>query len=91
MKKTIKKRIDLEQIRTDTPGLDERVHMLACGAAPSPDPVLRAMTDHLALEASIGGYEAAAAQSEGLDSVYGEVAALAAEQRHDRTVEKAGS
>lgn len=68
--------IDIDRVRADTPGLDERIHLLACGASPSPGPVLQAITDHLALEATIGGYEAAALESESLDGVYSEVASL---------------
>lgn len=68
--------IDLDKVRKETPGLSERIHLLASGASPSPAPVLQAISYHLNLEAEIGGYEAAAAQSEQLDGVYGEVAAL---------------
>jgi len=68
--------MDFKRIRADTPGLDDRIHLLACGDAPSPIPVQNAITNHLALEASMGGYEAADAQSVGLDGVYSEVAAL---------------
>lgn len=68
--------IDIDQVRADTPGLEKRIHLLACGDAPSPAPVINAITEHLALESAMGGYEAAADQSEYLDGVYGEVAAL---------------
>lgn len=68
--------IDHERVRRDTPGLSERVHLLASGASPSPKPVLQAISHHLDLEAELGGYEAAEAQSRQLDGVYGEVAAL---------------
>lgn len=66
--------IDIEKIRADTPGLSERTHLLACGAAPSPVSVLEAITNHLSLEARIGGYEAAASESDCLDGVYDDVA-----------------
>jgi cysteine desulfurase/selenocysteine lyase len=68
--------IDIDRVRADTPGLEKRIHLLACGAAPSPVPVLKAITDHLALEATIGGYEAATAQSVCLEGVYDQVASL---------------
>lgn len=76
MKTAIDSTIDIDRIRADTPGLDGRVHLLACGSSPSPSPVLSAMTDHLALEATIGGYEAAAEHSASLDNVYSQVANL---------------
>jgi len=41
-----------------------------------PQPVIDAITDHIELEARIGGYEAAAAQQQMLDGVYTSVARL---------------
>jgi len=45
--------------RADTPGITHRIHLNNAGAGLMPAPVLLAMTDHLRLEARIGGYEAA--------------------------------
>lgn len=41
-----------------------------------PSPVLRAIRDHIDLEASIGGYEAAAEAQEAIDEAYRDVASL---------------
>jgi selenocysteine lyase/cysteine desulfurase len=45
--------------RRDTPGCRDRIHLNNAGAALMPQPVLRALTQHLEREAAIGGYEAA--------------------------------
>ncbi len=68
--------IDLEKIRADTPGLTTVNHLLASGSALMPQPVIDAITGHILLEASIGGYEAAADKADDLDAVYGHIATL---------------
>lgn len=67
----------LAAIRAETPGITTRergAHLLACGSALMPQPVLDAMTDHLLLEARIGGYEAHAARLDQLEGVHDKVA-----------------
>ena len=49
----------LNRWRRDTPGCRDRIHLNNAGAALMPQPVLRALTQHLEREAAIGGYEAA--------------------------------
>jgi selenocysteine lyase/cysteine desulfurase len=49
----------LKQWRADTPATQNIVHLNNAGAALMPQPVLEAMVDHLRLEATLGGYEAA--------------------------------
>jgi selenocysteine lyase/cysteine desulfurase len=49
----------LDTWRLDTPGCAHRNHLNNAGAALMPQPVLRALTQHLEREAAIGGYEAA--------------------------------
>ncbi len=66
--------IDLDRIRKDTPSLAEYAHLIASGASIMPDPVLSAVTDHLALEARLGGYEAHHEAAAELDGVYSTVA-----------------
>src|SRR5690606_32603497 len=51
--------IDLERPRRETPGVDAVHHLNNAGAALMPATVRKAVTDHLELEARIGGYEAA--------------------------------
>jgi len=68
--------IDLDRIRRDTPGCAHVLHFNNAGAALMPQPVLDALTDHLRLEARIGGYEAADAAGEAIEHVYGAVARL---------------
>ncbi len=68
--------IDLQRVRADTIGINNRLHLNNAGAALMPTPVLEAMTGYLRREAEIGGYEAAIEQAERLDGVYGSVARL---------------
>lgn len=62
--------------RSETPGCATRTHLNNAGAGLMPNPVLSACIDHLALEAQIGGYEAAEARSTQIDAVYDDVASL---------------
>ena len=55
--------MDVEKLRADTPGCAKRVHLNNAGAALPPSPVIRAVEEHYALEAEIGGYEAADARA----------------------------
>src|SRR3989440_623159 len=50
---------ELDRWRRDTPGCRDRIHLNNAGAGLMPRPVLDALTEHLAREAAIGGYEAA--------------------------------
>ncbi len=63
-------------LRNDTPGCAHVAHFNHAGSSLSPQPVLDAVLDHLTLEATIGGYEAAAAASDRLDAVYASIARL---------------
>ncbi len=67
----------LAKIRAETPGITTRergAHLLACGSALMPQPVIDAITDHIQLEAEIGGYEAHAARLPELEAVYDKAA-----------------
>lgn len=68
--------IDLQRVRADTIGINNRLHLNNAGAALMPTPVLEAMTGYLRREAEIGGYETAIEQAERLDGVYASVARL---------------
>ena len=51
--------MNVDVARKDTPGTEHRIHLNNAGASLMPTPVLRAVTEHLEMEARIGGYEAA--------------------------------
>jgi cysteine desulfurase / selenocysteine lyase len=68
--------IDLERARHETPGCEHVIHLNNAGASLMPDPVLRAVTDHLELEARIGGYEAAALREDAWHDTYDAIARL---------------
>ncbi len=67
---------DLQRARQDTPGCANVLHFNNAGAALMPQPVLDATIAHLQLEASIGGYEAAAQAHDAIEHTYDAVAAL---------------
>lgn len=80
----------LNDIRADTPGIGNGVHLLACGSALMPRPVVEAIVDHTRLEAEIGGYEAHEARRDSLEAVYDKVAAhIGAQPREIALVENA--
>jgi selenocysteine lyase/cysteine desulfurase len=62
--------IDIEAVRSDTPGCMEIIHLNNAGASLVPDPVLAAMADQLRTESRVGGYEAASSRAEVIDRVY---------------------
>lgn len=68
--------IDVDALRALTPGCEQVVHLNNAGASLASEPVLAAVVRHLELEASIGGYEAAAAQADATRRSYDAVADL---------------
>src|SRR5437773_10378437 len=68
--------LDVPSLRSDTPGVATVVHSNTAGSALPPRPVLDAVTSHLAREAAIGGYEAAAEAADRIADVYDAVATL---------------
>jgi selenocysteine lyase/cysteine desulfurase len=75
--------IDLERLREETPGCANRIHFNNAGAALMPRAVLDAMTDYLALEAEIGGYEASDARKEQIGGFYAATAELLGAQHRN--------
>lgn len=74
---------DIDQIRSDTPGIGHSTHLLASGSALMPKPVVDAIINHTLLEAKIGGYEAHANKASTLDAVYPSVAKHINAQSHE--------
>lgn len=68
--------MDIEEIRTDTPGCAKVAHLNNAGAALPPRPVIEAVTAHFALESTIGGYEAAEQNEAAIGHFYDAVARL---------------
>jgi selenocysteine lyase/cysteine desulfurase len=66
----------LDSLRADTPGVEHVVHFNNAGCGLLPRPVLAAMQEHLDLEATIGGYEAAEQRSAAVREFYTEVGGL---------------
>ena len=67
---------DVARARQETPGCERVLHFNNAGAALMPRPILDATVDFLALEAEIGGYEAAAREDPALERVYAAAAEL---------------
>ena len=68
--------LDIERLRSETPGCEQRIHLNNAGAALMPAPVVRAIQDHIVLESRIGGYEAADARQDAILAAYQSVANL---------------
>ncbi len=60
----------VKDLRTDTPGCDNKIHLNNAGAGLMTSNVLHIMKAHLDLEAQIGGYEAAAHQRDEIQNAY---------------------
>ena len=75
--------LDLEKARADTPACEQLIHFNNAGASLMPEPVYQAVTDHLALERNMGGYEAAAKAQDKIDNFYTTFARLLNAQRDE--------
>lgn len=72
--------MNIQRLRSETPGCVECIHLNNAGAALMPEPVIRAIQDHITLESRIGGYEAADARRDAVQSAYQSVAELVGTQ-----------
>jgi cysteine desulfurase/selenocysteine lyase len=68
--------LDLARLRAETPGCAHVLHLNAAGSSLPSQRTLDATLDHLKLEATIGGYEAADEKRADLDGFYPSVAKL---------------
>ena len=68
--------MNVAQLRADTPGCADHIHLNNAGAGLMPLPVIEAITGHLELEARLGGYEAKDARASELSAAYAAVATL---------------
>lgn len=68
--------LDVTRLRAETPACDRILHFNNAGAGLMPMPVHDALSQHLAREAAIGGYEAHAEAAHACDAFYTEMAAL---------------
>ena len=68
--------VDLSKIRADTPATKQCAYLHNAGAALMPCPVVKALKDHIDLEAEIGGYAAARREGRRCEAVYDSVARL---------------
>ena len=68
--------MDIAALRQDTPGTAHRIHLNNAGAGLLSRRTLAAVTSHLELEATIGGYEAADRERDRIEAVRGDLARL---------------
>ncbi|MFM7195133.1 MAG: aminotransferase class V-fold PLP-dependent enzyme, partial [Bacteroidota bacterium] len=68
--------MDIAKLRAETPGCQSKLHFNNAGAALMPEPVIRAMKDHLELELMQGGYEAADQMAQEIKGFHQAVAKL---------------
>ena len=68
--------LDVERARRDTPGAARCAHLNNAGAALPPTQVTDAVIAHLRREAEMGGYEAAEAAADQVESTYAAIARL---------------
>jgi len=66
----------LAKIRADTPGCTDILFLSSAGSSLMPEPVLRAQTEFLELEAKVGGYRAADMEAEHIEHCYDALAQL---------------
>jgi selenocysteine lyase/cysteine desulfurase len=67
---------ELARLRAETPASETLIHFNNAGAGLMPGPVVRTVTDHLLLEAEIGGYETQEARASEIAAFYDAVAML---------------
>ena len=66
----------IARLRADAPACEDMLFVNSAGASLTPEPVHRAMLDHLRLECAVSPYEAEAKAHEALDAMYTNLAEL---------------
>lgn len=82
-------RLDVEELRRDTPGCSARIHLNNAGAALPPTPVIHAVREYFDLETRLGGYEVEEEQAPAIEAAYSAIAALVG--AHPRNIAFTGS
>lgn len=62
--------LDVDRLRSETPGCATRIHLNNAGSSLMPDPVVEALHRHLELETYLGGYEAASLREGEIQDAY---------------------
>ncbi len=75
--------IDVDRLRSETPGVREVVHFNNAGAALMPTPVIDAVRSYLDEEILFGGYETARRRTNQIEGVYTSLATLIGASRHE--------
>jgi selenocysteine lyase/cysteine desulfurase len=68
--------MDIQSLRSDTPGCKTKIHFNNAGSSLPPFAVLNAMTEYLKLEAETGGYETADLRAAEIQGFYKSMATL---------------
>jgi selenocysteine lyase/cysteine desulfurase len=68
--------LDIARLRAETPACAGLIHFNNAGSSLMPQPIYQATIDHMALEQTIGGYEAAGVADAALEDFYDAFAAL---------------
>ena len=68
--------MDIQKIRSETPGTKTSIHLNNAGSALMPQPVYDAIVEHLDLEMQIGGYEAHARAMPAFERTYDAIAEM---------------
>lgn len=78
--------IDVAKVRAETPAAERLLHFNNAGSALPPNCVVRAVTEHIELEAAIGGYEAYEAKIAAIDNCHTALARLINSSRDEIAV-----
>src|SRR4026208_1824604 len=75
--------LDVDALRSDTPGCGQVIHFNHAGSSLMPQSVIDAVVSHTVREGEIGGYEAEDEAAERIDAVYDHTATLLGADRSE--------